>query len=50
MNRSNDKGTDPDEVIASLKDQGFRLHPPRLPIHEHELGPVEGAPDEPEFL
>ena len=50
MNRSNDKGTEPDEVMASLKDQGFRLHAPRLPIHEHELGPVEGAPDTPEFL
>jgi hypothetical protein len=50
MSRSNDQGPDPDKVMASLKDQGFRLHPPRLPIHEHEVGPVEGAPDQPEFL
>ena len=50
MNGSSVKGTAPDEVMASLKDQGFRLHPPRLPIDEHELGPVEGSPETPEFL
>ena len=50
MNRSNDKGTDPDAVMEFLKGQGYRLHSPRLPFHEHELGPVEGAPEQPEFL
>ena len=50
MSRSNDKGTDVDAVIESLKEQGYRLAKPRIPIHEHELGPVEGAPEELEFL
>jgi hypothetical protein len=50
MSKSNDNGTDIDAVVESLKSQGYRLHPPRIGIHDHELGPLEGAPATPEFI
>lgn len=50
MRRSNEAGADAEGAMQFLKEQGYRLTRPRLSIDEHELGPVEGAPEEPEFL